>query len=94
MVMLQNGVLQFDQKVPFTDVMKREIQDFREKITAAGNVTYNAREGAHDDLLLSLAMAAYMGDQLLKLFAKLREQDTWDSLDLGGNGFDGSISAI
>lgn len=94
MVMLQNGVLQFDQKVPFTDVMKREIQDFREKITPAGNVTYNAREGTHDDLLLSLAIAAYMGDQLLKLFAKLREQDTWDSLNLGGNDFDGCISAI
>jgi hypothetical protein len=43
----------------------KEMQAFRMKITAAANVTYEAwREGDHDDLVLSVAMACWMAERL------------------------------
>ena len=33
--------------------------DFRVQYTAAGHLTFNAREGRHDDLVLALAIACY-----------------------------------
>lgn len=32
---------------------------FRLRFTEAGNATFNAREGAHDDLVLALALAVF-----------------------------------
>jgi hypothetical protein len=40
-------------------VLARELQDFRARFTEAGNATFNAREGAHDDLVLALALAVF-----------------------------------
>lgn len=37
----------------------RELQDFRVRFSDAGNATFNAREGAHDDLVLALALAVF-----------------------------------
>jgi hypothetical protein len=40
-------------------VLTRELQEFRVKYTEAGNATFNAREGGHDDLVLALAIAVF-----------------------------------
>jgi len=37
----------------------RELQDFRVEYTAAGHLTFNARSGKHDDLVLTLAIAVW-----------------------------------
>ena len=39
--------------------MVRELQDFRVEYTAAGQLTFNARSGKHDDLVLTLAIAVW-----------------------------------
>jgi hypothetical protein len=36
-----------------------EMQDFQRKVTAAGRATWAAREGAHDDLVLAVAIAVW-----------------------------------
>lgn len=45
--------------LPDAAVLARELQDFRVRFTDAGNATFNAREGAHDDLVLALALAVF-----------------------------------
>jgi hypothetical protein len=37
----------------------RELQDFRVEFTATGHLTFNARSGKHDDLVLALAIAVW-----------------------------------
>src|SRR5262249_30609404 len=41
------------------ETLVRELQDFRVEFTAAGHLTFNARSGKHDDLVLALAIAAW-----------------------------------
>ena len=45
--------------LPNAAVLARELQDFRVRFTETGNATFNAREGAHDDLVLALALAVF-----------------------------------
>jgi hypothetical protein len=44
-------------------VLIRELQAFREKITEAGNTTWSARQGAHDDLVLSACLPIFIAQQ-------------------------------
>jgi hypothetical protein len=37
--------------------------DFQMKFTTAAQVTFNAPEGAHDDLVLSMELAAWWGER-------------------------------
>ena len=39
--------------------MKGELLDFRRSVSAAGRSTYQARTGAHDDLVLSTVIAVW-----------------------------------
>ena len=41
------------------ETLVRELQDFRVEFTAAGHLTFNARCGKHDDLVLALAIAVW-----------------------------------
>jgi hypothetical protein len=51
-------------------VLKAELNNFRAKITLSGNATFEAgpaeswREGAHDDLVLALALGLWAGEEL------------------------------
>lgn len=38
-----------------------ELRDFRATFTSAGNAVFAAREGAHDDLVLTTAIALWLG---------------------------------
>lgn len=57
--LLHAGDLRIAASLPDAAVLARELQDFRVRFTEAGNATFNAREGAHDDLVLALALAVF-----------------------------------
>jgi hypothetical protein len=44
-------------------VLVRELQDFRVSFSTAGNAIFGAREGAHDDLVLAVALAIFGATQ-------------------------------
>jgi hypothetical protein len=60
-VLLQNRRLVFAGELPLLDVLKKELQAFEVKIDAktAHDSYLSWREGAHDDLVLSVAMAVW-----------------------------------
>ncbi len=49
--------------IEFAEVLVRELQNFRERITEAANMTYEARQGTHDDLVLATALPVWLGSQ-------------------------------
>lgn len=57
--LLHSGALRIAASLPDAPVLLRELQDFRVRFTESGNATFNAREGAHDDLVLALALAVF-----------------------------------
>jgi hypothetical protein len=44
-------------------LLKRELLDYRVKVTAAANETFSARDGAHDDLVLAVALPIWLAHQ-------------------------------
>src|SRR5262249_23934741 len=60
-VLLEQGRLKFSRGLPETKTLVRELENYRTKITPAANETWNAREGAHDDLLLAVAISVWLG---------------------------------
>jgi hypothetical protein len=59
---LQSGRLRIGAKLPHAATLQKELRNFRVKITKAANEVYEAREGAHDDLVLSLAVALWVAE--------------------------------
>lgn len=57
--LLHSGELRIAASLPDAVVLARERQEFRVRFTDAGNATFNAREGAHDDLVLALALGVF-----------------------------------
>lgn len=55
-VLLQSGRLHLP-KSPEAAILIDELKDYQLEYTNAGNVTFNARSGKHDDLVLALALA-------------------------------------
>lgn len=55
-VILQTGRLHLPE-TPEASLLIGELRDYQVDFTASGALTFNARSGAHDDLLLSLALA-------------------------------------
>ena len=65
-VLLQTRRLRIAPSLPDAAVLVREFETFRVKITEAANETFGAwREGQHDDLVLAVALAAWMGERCL-----------------------------
>jgi len=58
--LLHTRQLKIAAELPDAPVLMQELQDFRAKYTASGNLTYNAREGKHDDLVLSVALGVLL----------------------------------
>ena len=59
---MQTGRLKFAKRMESVEVLQKELLDFRVKVTDNANDIYSAREGQHDDLVLSLAMALWIGE--------------------------------
>jgi hypothetical protein len=57
--LLHEGRLKIHKELAEADTLVRELQDFRCEFTAAGHLTFNARSGKHDDLVLALAIAVW-----------------------------------
>lgn len=62
--LLQSGRLKFARGLRHGDTLRREMQHFKVKVNlATGHDSYEHwRDGDHDDLVLSLAMACWMGE--------------------------------
>jgi hypothetical protein len=63
-VLLQTGRLKIASALPESEILVKELLNFQVKITASAHDTYGAwREGAHDDLVLAVALACWYGEQ-------------------------------
>lgn len=62
-VLLEGGRIQFAGDLADVPVLIHEAMAFQWKITTAGNDTYNAREGQHDDLLLAVCLATWYAER-------------------------------
>ncbi len=61
--LLEGGRLQIPRAAAEAETLRKELQAFRVKITRAANETFSAwREGDHDDLVLAVALAAWVGE--------------------------------
>jgi hypothetical protein len=68
-VLLQSRRLQVARSLPEAAALVRELEAFRVKITAAANETFEAwRERDHDDLVLAVAMACWLGENGMRQF--------------------------
>jgi hypothetical protein len=57
--LLHEGRLQIQKNLTEAETLVRELQDFRVRFSDSGYMTFNAREGKHDDLVLALAIAVW-----------------------------------
>ena len=70
--LLHEGKLKIRQDLPEADNLVRELQDFRVNYSASGFMSFNAREGKHDDLVLSLSIAVWCA------LRQRTGQEAWD----------------
>ncbi len=66
-ILFQNGTLQIAKGLKEADALVEELTNFQTKISDTGMDTYGARSGAHDDIVLSVAMDAWLANR-----------ETWD----------------
>ncbi len=63
-VLLQTGRLRIARDLKDAPVLEHELRSFRAKISLSGNDTYEAwRERDHDDLVLAVALAAWLKEK-------------------------------
>jgi hypothetical protein len=68
-VLLQSRRLRVARSLPNAAALVKELEAFRVKITASATETFEAwRERAHDDLVLAVAMAVWVGERGVKEF--------------------------
>jgi len=58
-VLLEQRRLRIPTTLPNADLLTRELQEFRRTVTKVGNDTYAAERDRHDDMVLSIALAAW-----------------------------------
>jgi hypothetical protein len=58
-----SGELRIAAAANDAEALKEEMKDFKRKISEAGRTTYAARVGAHDDLVLSVAITLWIANQ-------------------------------
>jgi hypothetical protein len=70
--LLHEGKLKIRQDLPEAANLVRELQDFRVNYSASGFMSFNAREGKHDDLVLALSVAVWCA------LRQRTGQESWD----------------
>jgi hypothetical protein len=60
-VALQNRRLRIASQLPEAATLQKELQNFQLTFSEAANDTYEGRKGAHDDLVLAVALALWAG---------------------------------
>lgn len=74
---LCSGRLKIASRLKMADVLKKELLDFQVKVTASANEQYGTwREGAHDDLVLAVALAVWMGGRREHPLEVERDEET------------------
>jgi len=68
LVLMQNGQLKIAAEMPLADTLRKELLNFKVKINiSTAHDSYEAwREGDHDDLVLSVALACWAGERFPK----------------------------
>jgi hypothetical protein len=61
--------------IEFAEVLIKELTNFREKITESANMTYEARQGQHDDLVLATCLPIWLGSQVFCHMRTLADVD-------------------
>jgi hypothetical protein len=61
-VVLQQGRLQIAKGLKAADKFAKELQNFRVKITASANETFDGKTGTHDDLVSAAMLAIWYGE--------------------------------
>lgn len=56
---LHSGELRIAAALTDAPALRDELKDFARKVSDAGRVTFNARSGAHDDLILAICIAVF-----------------------------------
>jgi len=59
---LQTGRLKVASTLPLAEVLAEELSRFEVRVTAAANAVYGAPGGAHDDLVIAVALACWAGE--------------------------------
>lgn len=59
-VLLQNNQLRIANGLKEANALIEELANFQTKISDSGRDTYNGRSGVHDDIVLSVAMGAWL----------------------------------
>jgi hypothetical protein len=76
-VLLQSRRLHIARSLPDAPVLVRELENFRVKVTASAHETFEAwRERDHDDLVLAVALAAWVGEKALPPLEDPEEETT------------------
>jgi hypothetical protein len=57
---MHSGELKIAADLTESPALKEELRDFGRKVSESGRVTYNARSGAHDDLILAICIALFI----------------------------------
>jgi len=60
---LQTGRLAIVPTLQHSDTLKKELLSFQIKVSTAAQETFLARAGAHDDLVLAVALALWLGHE-------------------------------
>lgn len=60
---LHAGDLRVAEELPEAQTLVRELQDFRASISDTGHARFGAREGAHDDLVLAVAIGCWWAER-------------------------------
>jgi hypothetical protein len=69
-IALQDGTLKIAARLPEAPILQQELLAYRVTIDEkTAHDSYNARQGQHDDLVLSLALALWAGEQIRPIYA-------------------------
>ncbi len=56
---MQQERLQIARGLKYGDVLTNELKDFEMQVRPTGHVSFNAKEGSHDDVLISVSLVAW-----------------------------------
>ncbi len=62
-ILLQNGKLKIAKGLKEAPALIEEMANFQTTISASGRDTYNGRPGTHDDIVMSVAMGAWLANR-------------------------------
>lgn len=59
-----SGKVRINPSMPIWEALQQELLNYRAEISAQGRAKFEAAEGEHDDLLFSLALAVWYGEEI------------------------------